>query len=111
MNIAFKANRQIYVPVINKHEVQSVMIEVWQTPTEVTYRIHNSTDPLSEYFKWVESVSIVSKIPIYADSDIFGEEEPIGYEEVNDGLDHIEDTKDHVHELIKDGYEIESIVL
>jgi hypothetical protein len=111
MNIGFKAIREIYVPKIEKYDFQIEFIGVWQTPTNVTYQIHGSNDPVSAYIDWVDSERFVTTVPVYADDDFLGEDDPIGYEEYDEGKEHIQDFKSKISTLLSEGYEIKPVVL
>jgi len=105
-NIHFKAEREILVVKTGKTDTQVEYVTVWQTPTNVTYDIVNSPDPIVAYIDWVKSVSNDVQEPVYADDDIFHEEEPIGTETFNPGLLHIKDFEHAVQNLGNDGYTI-----
>jgi len=111
INIHFIAEREIYVPSINKYDLQIEHIDVWQTPTDVSRDIHKAKDVVQAYFNWVLSVSEEIEKPVYADDDIFCEKEPIKYEKYHPGKEHIEELKDEFDVLKKEGYKIKSMLL
>jgi hypothetical protein len=111
MNIYFLAEREIFVPGIDKSTKQKKYIHVWQTPTNVTYEIVKAKDPIKAYFEWVLKVSEEETRPVYAEDDIFNEREPIGQETFLPGKVHIEELKICFDSLKKDGYTIKAIIM
>jgi len=110
MNIQFIAEREVFVPSINKYDKQIEEIETWQTPTDVTFDIYNAENPVQVYFNWVLSVSAEMEEPIYANDDIFCEREPIRYEKYHPGKIHIEEFKSTLAILEKEGYKVKPIL-
>ncbi len=108
MNVYFEALRDVFVPALGKTDVQREHISVWQTPTDVTYEIVQSDDPIKTYFDWVRSISKEEEEPVYADDDIFMENGPIGTELVNHGESHIEELEKLFDQYRKRGYKIEA---
>lgn len=92
MNIDFEASRVIQIVKTGHTEVQKVEFgRVWQTPTDVTYMIAGAADPVQAYKDWVMAQEgSVEVVPIFADDDPFGEEEPIGHETIDYRLEQIE---------------------
>ena len=82
-------------------------LPVWQTPTEVTRKILASSDPVKEYFDWVQTQSKIHYEPVYAPDDLFCENDPIRHVPVDYAQEHIKQfTK--LMELFKDeGYELD----
>jgi hypothetical protein len=112
MNIYFEASREVRVLSTGRNAVQKVQIhDVWQTPTDISYKICESADPIQEYFDWVMSVSEEQTIPVYADDDVFCEREPIGSKTYHPGKEHIEDLKKYFNALIKEGYEVRPVLI
>lgn len=111
MNIHITAVRDIIVSSTGEHSQQSEWFDCWQTPTEVSYTISRSENPVDCYKKWVQSVSTTRDIPIYEDDDIFGEKDVIGYEKYNPADDHIKELDDWINIHKKSGYTIEVIIL
>lgn len=84
MNVAIIASREIFFKKKNKtqgQETQTICFNAIQTPTEVTHKIIESLSPLSAYKDFVKSLRQVELIPIFADDDLFGDGEPIGFQE------------------------------
>lgn len=112
MNIAFVARRSIAVLKIGKFDVQEVWNNwIWQTPTEVTYSIKNSDNPIQAYKDWVMTFSREEEFPIYDDDDIWMEKEPIGVEIYNAAKHHIELFQKWIDDMTQEGYTIEAEVL
>lgn len=83
-NVAIIASREIFFKKKNKtqgQETQTICFNAIQTPTEVTHKIIESLSPLSSYKDFVKSLRQVELIPIFADDDLFGDGEPIGFQE------------------------------
>ena len=106
MNV-FLVAKQDAVLANGKKFVHEVGIDLWQTPTKITKKIINSSDPLKVYTEWVKEISHDKKWPVYADDDFFCEREPISYEIVNDGKDHLKELNETIQTLISNGYELE----
>lgn len=87
MNLHVEATRPTKVTIkgIEKESKETINFDLWQTPTSVTYDILDQENKLQAYIDWVKSISEDRQWPIYAEDDIFGERDPIGYETVNDG--------------------------
>lgn len=111
MNLYVEATREVTVTKTGKSSVQKISFGLWQTPTEVTYAILESPDVKQAYINWVKSNSSVDKYPIYADDDLFRDREPIGYEDVNAGEDHIRELEEWAKTCEDEGYEIEFFYL
>lgn len=83
----------VEVPVLqlknNEQKTVEEFFTVWQTPTDVSYEIARSGDPIKAYCDWVLSVSKDERLEIYAEDDLFAEGPVIGYETYNPGRDHI----------------------
>lgn len=109
MNIYFEAEREIIVVKTGNHEIQSLMISVWQTPTNVTREILSKDDHFKAYCDWIESISEDSEEDVYAEDDIFEERDPIGKKIVNYGKLHIIELKQKFESLEKQGYTITAV--
>jgi hypothetical protein len=68
-------------------------------------------EQLKAYYDWVLETFDDEKIPVYAEDDVFCEREPVGYEMINRGKDHIQEVDDWVKEVIKEGYTPELIII
>ena len=106
MNIHFYGVRDVQVIKTGRIEQQTHQISVWQTPTKDTYEILDQPDPVRAYARWAADRTGEEKEPIYAEDDIFGEGEPIGYDAINPGRMHAADFLKIVRMLRRDGYEI-----
>ena len=84
MNVAIIASREIFFEKKNGaqgQETQTIRFNAIQTPTEVTHKIIASLSPLASYKDFVKSLRQVELIPIFADDDLFGDGEPVGFQE------------------------------
>ena len=63
----------------------------WQTSTAITRKILASEKPEQVYRDWILSVSEYSQELVYAEDDIWRENEPIGSESINEGLEHLKE--------------------
>ena len=106
MNIHFYGVRDVQVIKTGKIEQQTQQIDVWQTPTKVTYALLAEQDPVKAYARWAADQTGDEQEEIYAEDDIFGEDEPIGYKTINPGRMHAADFLKTVRALRRDGYEI-----
>lgn len=55
MNIFVEATREIIVKKTDKESKQSQFVKVWQTPTNISYEIQKTENPLEAYCNWVNS--------------------------------------------------------
>lgn len=108
MNIAFSASRKIYIPGIDKHDIQTTYFKgVWQTPTDVSYKIKRADDSYQAYRNWVLTVSEPCQEPIYGPDDVWNEGPIIGYETFHAGADHIKDFDSWLLAMQEEGYTVE----
>lgn len=107
MNLHLVAEREVTVVKTGKQRKQEIYFDLWQTPTVVTNEIMGKSDVKQAYIDWVTSMSETEKIPVYADDDLFGDHDPIGFEEVNTGVDHVTELNAWIKECENEGYEIE----
>lgn len=109
MNLHIEATRKVIAEVKGtpKFTTQEITFDLWQTPTSVTYSVLEMEDKLQGYIDWVDSVSEDKQWPIYADNDIFGNGNPIGYETINAGKGHIQELKEWIKYCDDEGYTIE----
>jgi hypothetical protein len=78
-----------------------------QTPTQVTYDILASSDPVKTYTDWVLAECSQDQIsPVFADDDTFQEREPVGTEVWNAGKEHVEEFRAWIKEVEEKGYTI-----
>lgn len=106
-NICIYGVREILVIKTEKTENQYVWFNCQQTPTVVTNKILASDDPIEAYVKWVrEQFNYEEKEPIYADGDIFGDLDPIGYNVYNVGQELETEFREWFDQVTQDGYEV-----
>lgn len=108
MNVYIVAEREVQVNIGGKiiTDIQCTRFDAVQTPTKVTYDIVKSENPLEAYIDYVKSRSSIQKVPVYAPDDIFGEREPIRFEDYDWSTSHIEGFRAWVVEMTSKGYEI-----
>ena len=107
INIHVRATREIIVVSTNVKEIQTQVCNmIWQTPSVVSRKIMESTDPKQAYFDWVLSRSKDVKLPVYDEKDIFQEWDAIGHEVVNYGKIHVDEVSAWIEIMTKKGYEI-----
>jgi hypothetical protein len=111
MNIEIIATRDIQVIKTGKIDEQTMIFDAYQTPTNITYKIHDSEDPIQTYIDWVRSGAEDFEYPIYADDDFLNERDPVGYEIYNAEKRHIEDFLEWVQYATNEGYEIKFRVI
>ena len=107
MNIYIMAEREIFCKRAHGSvgsDVQRTKFDAWQTRTQETNRILASTDPAAAYIAYVLTYSNPKTVPVFADEDIFGEWEPIGYETVCDATAHVDRFQDWVRAVEATGY-------
>ncbi|NCD00347.1 MAG: hypothetical protein EOL95_11705 [Bacteroidia bacterium] len=105
MNLYVCARAKAIIANNNKETTITNSFDLWQTPTKVTYACLESEDVAAAYISWVRSVSEDEKEPIYAPDDYLCENDPIGYETINCGENHIKELLHWIKE--QDGFEIE----
>jgi len=106
-NFHITAKRDICVVNTGCIEVQEMNCNlVWQTPTEITYQIMQSSDKMQAYIDWVLSISKDVEEKVYAEDDIFGKRDPIATRIINHGEDHIERLFDWCNNVAYAGYEL-----
>lgn len=110
MNIFIQAEREIYIPKIKQKDVQREIVEVWQTPTNVSYKIAAAVDPWATYAEWVLKNSKADMVDVYAKDDYFSERNPIGTREVHYGKEHLAKLRKTISALVKKGYTIQWLV-
>ena len=86
--------------------MQRTKFNAIQTPTNVTYEIVDSTDPAQAYIDYVKACSKPVKEPIYADGDIFGERDPIGFRDYDWTVEHIEEFRQWRESVERDSYTV-----
>ena len=71
----------------------------WQTPTEDTYRIVRSDDPIKAYCDWVLSISKEERLARYAPEDILSEGPVVGYDTYHPGKEHVAELMEWVERM------------
>ena len=71
----------------------------WQTPTEDTYRIVRSDDPIKAYCDWVLKVSEEEVLERYAPDDFMSEGPVIGYDTHHPGEEHVAELMEWVERV------------
>lgn len=106
-NIHFVAEREIIIKRTGKADVQTQNLHVWQTRTPDTYKIINSADPKMAYIEWVlNEFDRDEQEPVYAEDDVFGERDPVGFTTFNAGKQHVAEFLQIIEQLEADGWEI-----
>jgi hypothetical protein len=111
MNLHVNGTRQVTVTKTGKSSTQTTKFGLWQTPTDVTYAILEAPNVKQAYIDWVKSVSKPQKYPVYAEEDVLGDGDPIGYEEVDHGAEHIKELNEWLSMCEDEGYEVEFFYL
>lgn len=73
--------------------------DAWQTPTEETYEIVHSDDPIKSYCDWVLSVGKEEKRPRYSEYDAFEEGPVVGYDTYHPGKEHVAELMEWVERM------------
>lgn len=115
MNILITATREVTFKKKKGEQgsgLHTTTFDAFQTPTEVTYEIVSSDNPVQAYIDWVlRECSCDEKLPIYADDDIFGEGEHIGFEIYNAGMEHVQSFRKWVEQVEEEGFVVELRVI
>ena len=86
-------------------------LPVWQTPTEVTMKILASSDPVKEYFDWVQTHSNIHYEPVYAPDDLFCENDPVSFAPVDYAQEHIKQFTTLMNQFKDEGYELDVFMM
>ena len=86
-------------------------LPVWQTPTEVTMKILASSDPVKEYFDWVQTHSKIYYKPVYAPDDLFCENDPVSFVPVDHAQEHIKQFTTLMNRYKDEGYELDVFMM
>ena len=86
-------------------------LPVWQTPTEVTMKILASSDPVKEYFDWVQTCSKIYYAPVYAPDDLFCENDPVSFVPVDHAQEHIKQFTTLMNLYKDEGYELDVFMM
>lgn len=105
-NIHFLASREIYIPFLNKTEVQEIYFEqVWQTSTKETMMIQSSDNPIQAYTDWILTKNLTDEINVYEEDDYFCDN-PIGTKIHNYSEEHIEEFNKWLFWCKENGYSV-----
>ena len=108
-NIHFLASREITVNRTGKTDTQTRHLQVWQSNSEETRKIMQSTDPVQGYVDWViRRFDQDEQEPVYAEDDVFGQRDPVRFETYNPGRQHAAEFLRTVEELRADGWDIKA---
>jgi hypothetical protein len=108
-NIHIYGIRQVMVIKTGKVIEQETQFSCWQTPTVVTEKIiehPHDKDRIQKYKSWILSKQKVERLPRFKEDDIFGEGEPIGYEEFNAAQEHVDLLDSWLEWCKEEGYEV-----
>lgn len=113
MNIHFRGVREIKIVALNDKIEEQIewYTEQWQTPTNVSYEIERSPDPIKAYEEHVLSIGRDEYVPLYDPKDIFHEGPIIGRTKINHAKLHIEEFREWCNMMRNAGFKIEGIVL
>lgn len=87
-------------------DLQRIKFDTWQTPTAVTRSAMISADQIGAYIEWILTMRQEQSVPIFAEDDIFGEGEPIGFETVCVADDHVQQLREWISESRDRGFKI-----
>lgn len=105
MNINLEMSREVFVKKIGQTCIQTEHIDLWQTPTEISYEIQDSDNKLEAYGKWVLSISKDEEEDIFEADDIFCAGKPVRKNTFNSGKSHMENLVEYIRFLEAEGYE------
>ena len=109
MNIMIRAVRVVSFKTKSgskKRDTQTIDFNAWQTPTGVTKTIFGSLNPAQAYIDWVLQNNVAETVPVYDDTDLFRQGNPIGVEIFNHGKDHVDEFKEWLAFADQNGYTI-----
>ena len=99
MNVYIYAEYEVLNLKNKQKRTMQESFDAWQTPTEDTYRIVRSDDPIKAYCDWVLKVSEEEVLELYALEDILSEGPVVGYETYHPGKDHIAELMELVENM------------
>lgn len=108
LNLQIVYKRQIIVKSTGKEETQVQHGDLWQTPTKVTLEAMlkpTAQDRLEVYKQWCLGFRAVEQEPVYADNDLFGEQEPVGYRDFCVVDEHFEEIDQQITHMQQQGYD------
>lgn len=107
INLHLEATRYVTVNKTGKLDKQTIYFKLWQTPSTVSYQAMENASPKGVYVNWVNFISKDTRSPVFEDGDLFCERDPIGYEIVNEGKEHITLLEDWIKQTESEGYDLE----
>ena len=107
MNIEICGKREITVNKTGAVEIQEWSRSAWQTPTEITYAILKSANPVEAYKEWVMTQSFELQDSVYAEDDIWREKEPIRFESYDPAKIECDSLTEWIAEITALGYVVE----
>lgn len=87
-------------------EQQQQKFDAIQTPTDVSYAIIESSDHKQAYIEYIKTRSCPEQEAIYAEDDIWGEYEPVGYRVYDWAVEHVEEFVKWVDNVEENGYTV-----
>lgn len=110
MNVTIAARRTVRFDLPDGSEATETQTQwfdsVWQTPSEVTWRILDSSDPAQAYMDWAMSITSTVSSPVYADDDIWCEHEPVGTVHSHPGEEHCAELAHWINNVRSRGFDI-----
>ncbi len=103
INFRIYAEREIFIPSVNKSDTQQESFHYWQTPTKASYQIIESDNPIQAYKDWVLSNARDEQEDVYDDPF---DDVPSGTKTVNYGKEHVVQLDKWISEVESDGYVI-----
>lgn len=99
MNVYIYAEYDIEILTNKRKRTMQEPFHAWQTPTDETYKIVRSDDPIKSYCDWVLSVSKEERLERYAPDDIFSEGPVVGYDTYHPGKEHVAELLEWVENM------------
>lgn len=90
-----------------KPVVQTEYIDLWQTPTSITYKIMEMDDKLQGYIDYIESIDAPYIQNVYEKDDIFCEGKVIDTFTIYPGKQHINEVKEAIKYFTENEYVLE----
>lgn len=87
-------------------DTQKQYLKVYQTPTELTYKMMKAENKLAAYFSWVIATSKNEEEHEYADDD-WDATTPLVTKIVNRGKIHVKELAEQIERLEENGFVIE----
>ena len=109
MNVFITAQREVTFKRKSGELGTNIQVEkfsAWQTPTDITYKILGSDDPINAYCEYILTLFQDKKGPVYDPDDVFCVKDPIGTRIYNPAKEHIAEFKKWMQEMEEEGYTI-----